>query len=97
MITRITIRNFKCFLDADVEFCPLTVLSGINGSGKSTIIQILLLLRQSYLQGRLATQGINLYGDLVNLGLASDALNEAANEELILIRVGTLLLSCVEP
>ncbi|MCP4113589.1 MAG: DUF3696 domain-containing protein [Desulfobacteraceae bacterium] len=83
MITRIAIRNFKCFLDADVEFCPLTLLSGINGSGKSTIIQILLLLRQSYLQGRLATQGINLYGDLVNLGLASDALNEAANEDEI--------------
>ncbi|MDM8551640.1 DUF3696 domain-containing protein [Desulfobacterales bacterium HSG2] len=87
MITRMNLKNFKCFSDACMEFSPLTLLSGINGSGKSTIIQILLLLRQSHLQGRLETQGINLHGDLIHLGLASDALSEAANEDEVCVAI----------
>lgn len=42
----LTIHNFKCFKDQDVELRDLTVLVGANGMGKSTVVQSLLLLRQ---------------------------------------------------
>lgn len=47
MIEAIIIRNFKCFKDAEIPLKPMTVISGGNGVGKSTIIQSLLILRQT--------------------------------------------------
>lgn len=42
--------------------------------GKSTVIQSLLLLRQSQMQGTLNQQGLSLNGDLVYIGNGQDAL-----------------------
>ena len=98
MISKINVRNFKCFLNSSIDFRSLTLLSGINGSGKSSLIQLLLLLRQSYLQGKLVNQGLSLHGELVNLGLAKDALSEAAKEDEISIEViwdSGLNLNCI--
>lgn len=47
MIESLTIKNFKCFVDQNVELSKLTVLAGSNGVGKSTIIQSMLLIRQT--------------------------------------------------
>lgn len=41
-ITRFAIKNFRCFREIDVAFSavsPLTVLIGLNGSGKTTFLQ----------------------------------------------------------
>lgn len=45
---KLTIKNFKCFENIEIEFQGLTILAGANGAGKSTVIQVLLLLKQSY-------------------------------------------------
>ncbi|MCK4258551.1 MAG: AAA family ATPase [Halanaerobiales bacterium] len=37
MITRLKIKNFKSFLDAELKLGPLTVLIGTNASGKSNL------------------------------------------------------------
>ena len=47
MIESLQIKNFKCFFDAVVPFKKLTILAGANGGGKSTVIQSLLLLKQT--------------------------------------------------
>lgn len=47
MIDFITIKNFKCFKETPVRLNNLTVLAGANGVGKSTVIQSLLLIRQT--------------------------------------------------
>ena len=48
MITSISIRNFKAFRDTgSIKLGNLNVLTGINGRGKSTMLQSLLLLSQS--------------------------------------------------
>lgn len=48
MITRIGIRNFKAFRDTGcISLGALNVLTGVNGRGKSTLMQSLLLLSQS--------------------------------------------------
>jgi len=84
MITSLRIQNFKCFENQVILFKPLTLLSGLNGTGKSSVIQSLLLLRQSYQQGFLEkSRELALNGDLVHLGTAQDALFEGAKENKI--------------
>lgn len=47
MIKNVQLKNFKCFEEISLETRELNLLTGINGMGKSTIIQALLLLRQT--------------------------------------------------
>ncbi len=48
MLTKLRIKNFKCFEDTgEMEIRPLTLLVGPNSSGKSSIMQFLLALRQT--------------------------------------------------
>lgn len=51
MLTGIKVKNFKCFENASVELSKLNLFSGINSMGKSTLLQALLLLRQSEERG----------------------------------------------
>jgi predicted ATPase len=46
MITSLSLRNFKIFEEEDFKFGPITILSGLNNSGKSSVIQSLRLLRE---------------------------------------------------
>ena len=78
MIESLKLTNFKCFEDQVIRFANLTVLSGLNSAGKSTVIQSLLLLRQSHMQNLLSNVGLSLNGDLFRLGTAKDALYEGA-------------------
>ena len=61
MITNITLENFKCFRQVSINPKRLTVLIGPNGTGKSSILQALLLLKQS-----VGEDGIHFQGELVN-------------------------------
>lgn len=83
MIHHLHLKNFKRFEDQSLEFRALTLLSGLNGMGKSSVLQSLLLLRQSYQQGLLESTGLALNGDLANIGMAKDALYENAKEDKI--------------
>ena len=48
MITHIRVKNFKSWEDSDkVELAPLTGFFGTNSSGKSSLLQMLLLLKQT--------------------------------------------------
>lgn len=47
-LTSMRLKNFKCFRDSgDISLRPLTVIFGRNNTGKSSILQSLLLLRQT--------------------------------------------------
>jgi predicted ATPase len=46
MIDALTIRGFKRFKSVSFPFRTLTVLTWLNGAGKSTALQALLLARQ---------------------------------------------------
>ena len=83
MIHNLHLENFKRFEDQSLEFGTLTLLSGLNGMGKSSVLQSLLLLRQSHQQGLLESTGLALNGDLANIGTAKDALYEYAKEDKI--------------
>lgn len=48
MIKTLQVRNFKAFQDTgEIEIKPITVLAGPNSGGKSSILQSLLLLKQT--------------------------------------------------
>jgi predicted ATPase len=87
MIESIQLANFKCFEKQEVVFRPLTLLAGLNSSGKSTIIQSLLLLRQSFLENLLPNVGLTLNGKLAQLGTAKDALFEEADSDEIVFEL----------
>ncbi|HBY75986.1 MAG TPA: DUF3696 domain-containing protein, partial [Cyanobacteria bacterium UBA11148] len=83
MIRSINLINFKPFVNQLLQFKSLTLLSGLNSTGKSSVLQSLLLLRQSYQQGLLPKTGLALNGELVQIGTAKDALYEGAQEDFI--------------
>lgn len=67
MITHIRVKNFKSWKDSDkVDLAQLTGLFGTNSSGKSSLLQVLLLLKQT-----IGSDEVLFFGDensLVNLG-----------------------------
>ncbi|WP_449424015.1 AAA family ATPase [Rhodanobacter lindaniclasticus] len=74
--------NFKAWKDTgDVVLKPVTMVLGTNSSGKSTLIQSLLLLKQT-VQSPDRTVHLNLGGDevndLFNFGSFEDVLNQGA-------------------
>ncbi|MGD1912449.1 MAG: DUF3696 domain-containing protein [Rivularia sp. (in: cyanobacteria)] len=83
MISSLRLINFKAFENQLFEFRPLTLLSGLNSTGKSSVIQSLLLLRQSHQQELLEELGLALNGDLIRIGNAQDAFCENAKEDYI--------------
>ena len=83
MLRRIGLNNFKCFDRLDLPCAPLNLLCGLNGMGKSSVIQALLVLRQSFASGELQAGHLVLGGELVDLGAGSDVLFEDAEEEII--------------
>lgn len=80
MIKEIHVKNFKCFEDFLLPVKNINVLTGINGMGKSTIIQSLLLLRQSFRRNG-DMKGLDLNGGYISLGNAKDVLYEKADDE----------------
>lgn len=87
MIAALHLTNFKCFSDQIIECGPLTLLSGLNGMGKSTVLQALLVLRQSYQQGLLPEKALALNGNLVKVGTVQDALFEGALQEELIFEI----------
>jgi predicted ATPase len=85
MIEQIALRNFKAFKDHSFPIRPLTLLSGLNGSGKSSLIQVLLMLRQSFDAGSLKDHTVILNGPFAHLGTAQDVLNESASDENVAV------------
>lgn len=86
MLELLSLRNFKAFLKQEILLRPLTLFTGLNGMGKSSALQSLLLLRQSYQQrvlGLSESAGLVLNGELVQLGTGRDVLFEHAEEDEI--------------
>ena len=86
MITKLKISNFKSHFNTALNMGALTVLTGINSSGKSGVLQALLLLRQSYKKGRLGG-GLDLNKPLCDIGKGYDALSRFAENNIISIAI----------
>ena len=87
MITHIRVKNFKSWKDSgEVELGPLTGFFGTNSSGKSSLLQMLLLLKQT-----ITTDKILFFGDensLVNLGDFPEVIHGHNKDELLGLEFG---------
>ena len=80
-LQEIKLSNFKCFQKAVVPLGRLTLLTGGNGTGKSTVIQALLLLRQSWEANLVARGELELAGRLCTIPAAGYAFNRKSEEK----------------
>lgn len=87
-INSITISNFKCFKEETICFGDLTLIAGLNNAGKSTIYQILLLLKQSMSLEMLIQRVkkdnpiLELNKNIIQLGNAEELLNDPKNDKI---------------
>ncbi|UUY50381.1 DUF3696 domain-containing protein [Streptomyces yangpuensis] len=82
-----TLHNFKAFQHAELPLGPLTLLTGLNSSGKSSVLQSLALLRQSYEAGGL--KAAELLREAQRLGLRDALVNQGFLLNGELVRLGT--------
>jgi predicted ATPase len=84
MITQYKVKNFKSLKAAQFDFKNLNLLTGLNGMGKSSLIQSLLLLRQSFQKDILLKYGLYLRGEIIDLGFGKDVFYESAGVDDLL-------------
>ena len=75
MITQIDLRYFKCFELLKLPLTDLTLLSGSNASGKSSILQSLVLLHQTMREHEWSTR-LMLNGNTLKLGTVADVVDK---------------------
>jgi predicted ATPase len=90
-VDSIQLINFQGFSNQTFKLKPLTLLSGLNGTGKTSVLQALLLLEQSYDQfclpegffpeGCSLLNGLLLNGELASVGTVGDVLFDRAPED----------------
>ncbi len=69
MIKSISLRNYKAFENVAIPVKPLTILLGANSVGKSSIIQMLMLLHQTAEEKMGSySSALKIYGNYVNVG-----------------------------
>ena len=90
MLTHIHVKNCKSWADSgEVVLAPLTGFFGTNSSGKSSLLQLLLLLKQT-----IGSDDVLFFGDehsLVNLGSFNEAIFRYNRDETLLLEFASKL------
>jgi hypothetical protein len=85
LIETVGIDGFKSLINVSVDIKPVTILIGLNSSGKSSFLHLLEILKQTAQASHLG--GLVTQGPLLNLGSFDDVVNKAGTRE-ICIRIG---------
>lgn len=75
MLELLELRQFKCFELLRLPLSNLTILSGTNASGKSSILQALMLLHQT-MRDHEWSDRLVLNGEVAQLGTVSDIVDQ---------------------
>ena len=86
MITRIDLRHFKCFETLKLPLRRLTLLSGLNASGKSSVLQALVLLHQTIREHEWSER-LLLNGTALRLGAVRDAIDQVSGGHEVSITI----------
>jgi len=95
LINSLSLENFKCFERLDVKFAPITLLTGANSSGKSSLISAILAVLQ--------TDGLPFYlstnGKYVNMGSFEEMTYDKKNQSKMKISIKPFveIYSCGKP
>lgn len=88
MLTKLELDSFKCFRKLVLPLAPLTLLSGRNASGKSTVIQSLVLLHQTAIEAEWSRE-LRLNGSLLALGTSGDLIDKVTGRRSFGIGIAT--------
>ncbi len=88
MLQELILNNFKCFENLHIDFSTVNILTGLNGMGKSTVMQSILLLAQSK-KSISSEEVLSIKGKYVDLGTGQDILFEKAEKDEIGIEIRT--------
>ena len=75
MLSQLDLRTFKCFEKLRLPLGHLTLLSGLNASGKSSVLHSLVLLHQTMQEDEWSPR-ILLNGKVVKLGTVTDVVDQ---------------------
>lgn len=93
MLTKLHLEYFKCFKKLSLHLAPLTLLTGFNSAGKSTIMQALTLLHQTAKDDEWSNH-LLLNGSAATLGTASDVIDEIYGRNKIIIGIESENYQC---
>ena len=69
MLTKIRVENYKGFKEAEIPIKPITILLGANSSGKSSMLQLLLLLQQTAEEASFSYKSaLKIFGNRISVG-----------------------------
>ncbi len=84
MLTTLTLQYFKSVCNkTTLQIAPLTIFAGANSSGKSTIIQSLLLTTQT-LQNPVPSHSVILNGYILRIGAFNDIVYNQESENILI-------------
>ena len=86
MLTKLDLHHFKCFRILRLPLAPLTLLTGLNSSGKSSVLQSMVLLHQTMRDLEWSTR-LGLNGSSVRVGAALDVIDQLSGTNSLGISV----------
>ena len=75
MLKRIDLQQFKCFEELHLPLAQLTLLTGLNAAGKSSVLQALVLMHQTMMEN-VGSRELDIDGSVISLGTVADVLNQ---------------------
>ena len=93
MLDLLQLRHFKCFDILRLPLGPLTLISGANASGKSSVLQALALLHQTMREKEWSTR-LMLNGSIAKLGTVTDVVDQVNGSRRFDIGLSDQGISC---
>jgi len=94
MLTKLILEHFKCFEKLHLELAPLTLLSGANATGKSTILQSLAILNQTSVE-REWSKTLIFNASNTELGSAGDIIDKLTGQKIFKIGLHSHSFECL--
>ncbi len=88
------LEQFKCFGTLNLPLAPLTLLSGWNSSGKSSILQSMAILHQTSIESEW-TKSLILNSSTVSLGTVGDVVNKITGRKEFKIGLSSDTFECI--
>ena len=87
MINKISFQNYKAFTNGEIKIKPITILLGANSVGKSSIMQLFLLLQQTALSKNHYKSALKLHGGFVSLGEGLNLIRKKDKSKTLSLKV----------
>lgn len=87
MINKISFKNYKAFVEGEIKIRPITILLGANSVGKSSIMQLFLMLQQTALSEGNYKSALKLHGGFVSMGEGLNLIRKKDNTKILSLSV----------